>query len=264
MGHVRALIPAAGYGRRMEELTGGRPKELLTLGPLTLIEHCLRMTIDSGITDAAIVVRRGKEEIVSVLEKYLMRCGRSHEFKLTVLYQNEPKGVADAMSIASDFAGDSPLAVLMPDQILLDGPPALRQMIELFDVVQENVIGAVPFSRERASQFGAVGLMQLERDWKGNPRATSFSPKRRGVLAGQADAGMVKGLIGVIYLPDWKNRINTVSPNDSGELDDTDLVIDLVREKRMYVAVLKGVGFDVGIPSGLSAARTRLEKTGKQ
>ncbi|MFH1136869.1 MAG: sugar phosphate nucleotidyltransferase [Pseudomonadota bacterium] len=262
MMKVRALIPAAGYGQRMAGVTGGRPKELLYLGPLTMIEHCLEMTLASGIREVGVVVRPGKEEIIAVLEKYLARRAGDVKPTVTFLFQDHPRGVADAMRLAASFAGDAPLAVLMPDQILLNGPPALAQMLQIFNLVRENTIGAISISPERAALFGAVGLMGLEpAEGKNRPRrVVSFSPKTPGALAGDCVAGQVKGLIGVIYVPGWRDRLGHIIPNREGELDDTDLVMGLVREGKLFAALLIGLGFDLGLPAGLAAARSAWDQ----
>ncbi|MEW5722668.1 MAG: sugar phosphate nucleotidyltransferase [Thermodesulfobacteriota bacterium] len=252
---VKALIPAAGRGRRLADISGGSHKELLRLGPLTLIEHCLRMVLASGVTEVAVVVRPGKEEVLRVVEEYWSREGPDFG-ELVFLEQDPPRGVAEAMLLAADFAGTDPLAVVMPDNLLVGGPPALGQMIEGLARTGENLIGVIPLPPWRAGLFGNVGLITLAPARPGDlPRVATFTQKAPGVLKLSGEGPFYKGMIGVIYRPGWATRAKALAPNHEGEYDDADLLSDLAREGRLAARVLKGQGFDLGQPRGLAAAR---------
>lgn len=252
---VKVLIPAAGWGKRLAGQSGGRPKELLRIGPRTMIEHCLDMVLASGLTQVGVVLRPGKEEVRRVLEDLWARRG-PESGRLVFFSQDPPRGVAQAMDLAADFAGDDPLAVVMPDNLLLGGPPALAQLLAGFAQTQGPTIGAIPLAPERAGLFGNVGFMTLEPALKEAPaRVRSFSPKKPGLLARPGPGLFFKGHTGVIYLPSWPERLGRLRPNLEGELDDTDLVQGLVREGRLWAVRLKGTGFDLGHPAGLAAAR---------
>lgn len=255
---VKALIPAAGRGKRLALLTGGRPKELLRIGPLTMIEHSLEMILDSGITEVGVVIGPGKEEIRRVLEEFWDSRGPAGG-RLVFLVQDPPRGVAGAMQLAAHFAGDDPLAVVMPDNLLLKGPPALGQILEGFIKTEKDTIGVINLVPDRAGLFGNVGLITLGPARPGAPALVrSFSPKGPGVLKAAGTGPLFKGFTGVVYLPDWPGRIDGLAPNHEGELDDTDLVLGLVRESRLWAARMTGLGFDVGHPEGLAAARAAI------
>ena len=220
-----------------------------------MIEHAVGMTLDSGVTDIGLVIRPGKEEVARRAQSYL--ASRSAPgVNLEIIYQDPPRGVADAMALAADFAGNSPLAVIMPDNILIAEKPSLAQIIDIFHQAEDNVIGAIPMTPERAGLFGNVGLMTLEDAPENRPsRVISFSPKRGGTLDLPPAGHYYKGLTAVIFLPGWAEKIAGLSPNHEGEIDDTDLVLDLATRGRLWAARLKGQGFDLGRPEGLAAAR---------
>lgn len=52
---MQAIIMAAGYGRRLEQITNGKPKSYLTINGETLIERQLRLIRRIGIKDIIIV-----------------------------------------------------------------------------------------------------------------------------------------------------------------------------------------------------------------
>ena len=255
---VRALIPAAGRGTRLAGRHGGRPKELIRIGALTMIEHSLGMVLESGVLEVAVVIRPGKEAIRSVLEKFWAEKAPAAGV-LQFYYQEYPRGVADAMRLAADFAADHALAVIMPDHVLLNGPPALAQMLEGFRFIRNNVIGVIPFPVSRSDQFGNVGRITLHQAPSGQPAPVhSLSPKGRGSLDPPGPGEYYKGMTGVIYLPGWPERIAGLSPNFQGELDDTDLVQELVAEGALYAVRLEGTGYDVGNPAGMGAILRNL------
>ena len=64
-----AVIPAVGYGSRMEPLTMAIPKEMFPLGHLPIIEHIIIELVSSGVKRICIVIRKGKEVIKEYLEK---------------------------------------------------------------------------------------------------------------------------------------------------------------------------------------------------
>ncbi len=257
---IKALIPAAGRGKRLADLIGHGHKELLRIGPLSMIEHCLGMILASGIDRAGVVTRPDKEDLRRVLESFWNRQGPTTG-SLTFFTQDPPRGVADAMRLAADFAGDDPLAVIMPDNILLGSEPALAQMLAGYRAAGSNIIGAIPYSPDMAERFGNVGLMSLDSASHGAPaRVRSFSPKGPGLLDANAPGPLYKGLFGVIYRPGWAAMIERISPNFQGELDDTDLVKEFIENSELRAVVLTGQGFDLGIPAGLRAAREAWQK----
>ncbi|MBU2552433.1 MAG: NTP transferase domain-containing protein [Proteobacteria bacterium] len=257
-GNVKALIPAAGRGTRLAGLSGGGSKELIRLGPRTMIEHCLSMVLDSGVSEVAVVISHGKEAVRRAVEGLWAARGPASG-RLEFLYQHRPLGVAEAMRLGVRFGGDDPLAVVMPDNLLLGGPPALGRMIAVYRLVRSEVIGVIELDAAAARLFGNVGLIELEPHAPVVPlRVLSLSPKGAGRLRPRGNGLFYKGFIGVIYLPGWPERIDGLVPNFQGELDDTDLVQALIRESRLWAAPLEGRGFDVGNPDGLEAARAAL------
>jgi len=253
---VKALIPAAGRGKRLARLSGGRPKELIEVGPWSMIEHCLAMVLDSGVKEVGLVIRPGKEEI----RERLQRLSSGHPAgpaRLVFIDQNPPRGVAEAMLLAADFAGEDPLAVIMPDNLLLGGKPALAQMLAGFGQVNQPTTGLIRLEGEKARLFGNVGRVDLEGPaWPGRPvRVKSLSPKGLGHLSVQGPGPFYKGFQGTIYTPDWVETARHLQPNLEGELDDTDIVLEMIRQGRLWAVLLEGPGFDLGNPLGLDAAR---------
>jgi UTP--glucose-1-phosphate uridylyltransferase len=132
----KAVIPAAGLGRRMSSLTGGAPKEMLPLAGRPIIHHVVQEAIDAGIVEICIVIHKSKQEIrryfesnnleaceaERVVEKLRSRCN------IVFAYQAEPRGLGDAILCAKAFVGDERFALLIPDQLLIARAGAILQL----------------------------------------------------------------------------------------------------------------------------------------
>jgi UTP--glucose-1-phosphate uridylyltransferase len=132
----KAVIPAAGLGRRMSSLTGGAPKEMLPLAGRPIIHHVVQEAIDAGLVEICIVIHKNKEEIRRyfesddaeacearrAVEKLRSRC------KIVFAYQAERRGLGDAILCAKAFVGDERFALLIPDQLFIGRAGAIPQL----------------------------------------------------------------------------------------------------------------------------------------
>ncbi len=121
----KAVIPAAGLGRRMLSLTGGAPKEMLPLAGRPIIHHVVQEAIDAGIAEICIVIHKRKQEIRRYFENDNPEACETHravaklrsKCKIVFAYQAEPRGVGDAILCAKEFVGHERFALLIPDQL---------------------------------------------------------------------------------------------------------------------------------------------------
>lgn len=139
---LKAVIPAAGFGSRMLPITMSVPKEMLPVARKPAIQHLVEEAVQSGVREICIVIREGKEIIrdyftlrqpearrkqgertVEELEALIASC------ELTFLYQQEPRGIGDALLLAKEFVGDEPFLMMVPDQLMLAREPATAQLL---------------------------------------------------------------------------------------------------------------------------------------
>lgn len=60
---MKALVFAAGKGTRLRELTAARPKALVEVGGVALLEHVLRRLVAAGVTEAILNLHHCGEQI---------------------------------------------------------------------------------------------------------------------------------------------------------------------------------------------------------
>lgn len=107
----KAMILAAGHGRRLRPLTASCPKPLLPVGGKRLIEYHLERLVDLGIREVVINVSYLAEQVVATLgngSKYGVQISYSHE-------TNGPLGALGGICKALPLLGGDPFLLLSAD-----------------------------------------------------------------------------------------------------------------------------------------------------
>src|SRR6187200_2729600 len=152
----KAVFPVAGLGTRFLPATKAQPKEMLPLVDKPIIQYGVEEAVRSGIDNIILVTGRGKNAIedhfdVSVeLESFLAARGKrdqldevrkiSNLINFAYVRQGEPLGLGHAVLVTRALVGDEPFAVILGDDVIDANPPALRQMIDVFNEVQGPVL----------------------------------------------------------------------------------------------------------------------------
>jgi len=107
---VKAMILAAGFGKRMRPLTDTTPKPLLSVGGKPLIVYHLERLRELGIGDVVINLAYLGDQIVSAL-------GDGSRWGLTIHYsfEDEPLETGGAILQALPLLGDSPFLLVNGD-----------------------------------------------------------------------------------------------------------------------------------------------------
>ena len=108
----KAMILAAGFGKRIYPLTLKNPKPLLKIGNETLLSNALKFLELFGIKQAVINVHYLREQIVEYLDK--------SQFNLTINIVNEKDKILDTgggVLNAIQHFSDEPFLIINPDTI---------------------------------------------------------------------------------------------------------------------------------------------------
>jgi UTP--glucose-1-phosphate uridylyltransferase len=253
---AKAVVPAAGLGTRMRSLAGDRPKELLEVGGKPLIAHAVEGLAASGICEIAVVVSPAKEEIRRFLLGTYPK-GVAEVCRFAFVGQPRPLGVADAVSLCREFIGGEPFALIMPDNVLLEGAPAISQILPHFLRCGLDTIGAIRLDAAQVRSFGNVGFLNVhpvpgetERVF----RVLQYSDKSRDPVGLRSVPSMLKGFGCGVYLPHFFDLIEEWRPRLAGEVDEVPVLQTLARQGSLLAVELVGTGFDAGNPDGFQAA----------
>src|SRR3982751_203908 len=170
----KAVFPAAGLGTRFLPATKAQPKEMLPLVDKPIIQYGVEEALASGIANIILVTGRGKNAIedhfdVSVeLEAFLEARGKrdqlaevrkiSNMINFAYVRQGEALGLGHAVLVAKELVGNEPFAVILADDVIDADPPAVRQLIDVFERVDGPVLAVERVPREDISSYGVIAF----------------------------------------------------------------------------------------------------------
>ena len=263
----KAVFPAAGLGTRFLPATKASPKEMLPLVDKPLIQYAVEESVASGIESILIVTGRDKTaiedhfDISFELERMLKDRGKSDMFdlvrgvsdlaKITYTRQKEALGLGHAIYQAKDFAGEEAFAVLLADDIVDSNVPALKQMIDVYERFDAPVIATMQVEGEAISRFGVIAGEEVE---PGLYRVSDMVEK-----PAYKDAPSDLAIIGrYILTPDIFGAIESTTPGAGGEIQITDAMRSLLRNRPFYALKLEGNRHDAGDKLGFLIATVEL------
>ena len=262
----KAVFPAAGLGTRFLPATKAQPKEMLVLVDKPVIQYGVEEAARSGVSNIIIVTGRGKNAIedhfdVNIeLESFLEQRGKTAQLEeirkittaINVSYvrQGEPLGLGHAVLVTKNLVGDEPFAVILGDDVIDATPPALRQMIDVYERVGGPVLAVERVSPEDVSSYGIVAVDESETLGRGVFRVKDLVEKPR-----RQDAPSNLAIIGrYILTPDIFPALEATSRDGTGEIQLTNGLRRLLRERPVYVYEIDGVRHDTGNKLGFLKA----------
>lgn len=263
----KAVFPAAGLGTRFLPATKALPKEMLVLVDKPVIQYAVEEAARSGIESVVLVTSRGKGVIedhfdaAPELEAALADQGKTDALdevrgisrlaSVIVVRQAEPLGLGHAVLVTQPVIGDEPFAVILSDDVMDADPPALKQMIDVFDRVQGPVIAVERVPDERVSSYGIVALDEADTSFgRGVHRIRDMveKPPRE-----QAPSNL--GIIGrYILTPDLFPHLEATGRDSGGEIQLTNALRALLRQRPLYAYEVDGVRHDTGHKLGFLKA----------
>ena len=259
----KAVFPAAGLGTRFLPATKASPKEMLPLVDKPLIQYVIEEAVASGVESVIIVTGRGKAAIedhfdVSFeLEKLLEARGKQAELKamraisemarVSYVRQQEALGLGHAVLQARDLVGDEPFAVMLSDDIIDSETPALQQLLNVYEKYEAPVIGTMQVAGEAISRFGVIDGEEVEEGvYKINDMVEKPS---------FADAPSDLAIIGrYVLTPDIFAELDKTRPGAIGEIQITDAMRSLLKQRPFYAVRFEGKRYDAGDKLGFLIA----------
>jgi MurNAc alpha-1-phosphate uridylyltransferase len=231
---TRAMVMAAGYGKRMHPITETRPKPLVEVCGRALIDHVLDRLAEAGIESVVVNAHYLGEQIERHLAgRGVPRCQISREETLL----ETGGGVVNALPLL----GDEPFYVLNADIFWFDGAiPALERLARAWN--GETMDSLLLLQRT---------VSALSYDGVGDYYADSAGALTR--RQGSEVAPFLYAGVELIHPRALKGR--AVEPFSRNRVWD-----DLQEQHRLFGLVHDGLWFHVGSPDDLEAAETYLDE----
>jgi UTP--glucose-1-phosphate uridylyltransferase len=262
----KAVFPVAGLGTRVLPATKAMPKEMLTIVDKPLIQYVFDEAKEAGIEHFVFVTGRNKTAIedhfdrMYELDATLAARGKKTEIEILARDQPEagavsftrqqaPLGLGHAVWCARDIVGDEPFAVVLPDELVLNAPGCLAQMIAAASKLPEksNVLAVQEVPADQTHQYGICGVGprdgkifevdgMVEKPAKGTA-PSNFSITGRYILQ-----------------PEIFKILATQERGAGGEIQLTDAMIGLSKTQKFYGVDFDGERHDCGSKSGFLKA----------
>lgn len=244
---MKALMMAAGYGTRLYPITRNTPKPLLEVGDQPMIDHIVRKVEQVDRVDELLVVTNDK--FYGRFQEW--RNNRDFPWPVTVLNDGSTED-GEKRGAVGDINFTVNQARLHDDLLVLAGDNlfdfSLKDLVETFDRVNNNVIGVLRFGDEsKLSQYGIVETDKTH-------RIVDFQEKPEDPPSNLVAMGM--------YLfPEEKLSLIDQYLEEGGNPDEPGWYITwLVENHTVYAHPFEGTWFDIGDKDSLEQADQFLQE----
>ena len=256
----KAVIPVAGLGTRFLPATKAIPKEMLTVVDRPTIQYIVEEAVASGIDQVIFITSVGKSAIENhfdydfhldcvLKEKKKIALGEelnniSNLIDIVSIRQKKPLGLGHAIWTARHVVGDEPFMVMLGDDLVLSKTPCAKQMLDLFDEVQESIVAVQRVPEDQTYQYGIVEGEPIVRERTHRVKRMIEKP-----APGTTDSDMA--IIGrYILMPDIFDLLEKTTPGHGGEIQLTDALQALGKKRDMYAYEFNGTRYDAGDKMG--------------
>jgi UTP--glucose-1-phosphate uridylyltransferase len=269
-GLRKVVFPVAGLGTRFLPATKVVAKEMLPVLDRPLIQYAVDEAVDAGADTLIFVTNRYKHSIADYFDtayELELKLEQSGKKELLALVQNvvprhvrcvfvtqaQALGLGHAVLCARPVIGDEPFGVILPDDLIVNGPVsggapgALRQMAEFAAAHNAGAIAVEEVAREHTDRYGIVDATPIDAR-AALVRHVVEKPKPEVAPSNLAIVGRYV-LPGRIF-----DLLETTEPGAGGEIQLTDAIAALLAEQKVYAYRFDGTRFDCGNKAGLVRA----------
>lgn len=247
----KAVIPIAGMGTRFLPVTKSVAKEMLPIVDKPTLQYIVEECVESGIEEILFITSPYKKNVEDhfdqsfELENRLLKSGKIEQLemirniskmcKIYYIRQGEPLGSGHAISLAKSFVGDEDFAVLYGDDLMKYEIPVLKQLIDMYEKYDANIIGVQEVDKKLVYKYGII-------EFDENKKIKSIVEKPRIEDAPSNLAGLGRYIVKNEIFDELKN----LTKGANGEYQFTDAMLNLMKKQDFYACRFKGTYYDIG------------------
>lgn len=260
----KAIITAAGLGTRVLPASKAIPKEMLPIVDKPAIQYIVEEIVKAGINDILIITSRGKTVMedhfdrAPELEQRLAASGKDQMLQsvidvanlanITYIRQKETKGLGHAVLCAKTFADGEPVAVCYGDDVIMGEDPAIGQLCRAYEEFGLGVAGIKKVSGKDIHKYSSLAAAPIKDNLF---KVTDMVEK-------PATPDKVLSLYSIlgrcVLPPEIFDVLEKTAPGAGGEIQLTDAMRKLAREKSMIGVDFTGKRYDMGSKLGIMQA----------
>ena len=230
---MKAVILAAGKGKRLNPITSTIPKPMIPVGGKPLLELAILSLKKVGITEILLIVGYREE----IIRNYFGNGNDKFNVKIDYISQDKHLGTAHAVGFAEEFVGKDTFLLMYGD--LLTDPTVYKEVIENFKKNDNEGLISL-FEVNRPQEYGIISL-----DSDGYVEKITEKPLLESNLGNLANAGIF------IFDPQIFEAIKKTKLSIREEFEFTDSMRILINELKGKIKgyVIKDFFWsDIGLP----------------
>lgn len=231
---MKALLLAAGEGKRLRPLTSNTPKSLLFIAGKPFLAHTVESLVKCGVRDIFILIGWKSMKIRDYFGD-----GSQFGADITYIEQSSPKGTGDAVLCAEEYLDESFICI-NGDVIVSEND--VCGIINSFEKKKCSIMGIAEVSDP--ASYGSVS----EKDGI----LVDIKEKSNEPLSNRINAGIF------VFTKDIFKFIRSSKTSIRGELEITDAVCSMNKEMPVHTYNLSDNWMDIGTPQDLLDANILL------
>jgi UTP--glucose-1-phosphate uridylyltransferase len=241
----KAVILAAGLGKRFQPITRVIPKPMLPIGNKPTLDYIIKELIDSGIEQILIVVGHRKE----MIEEYYR--GRA---EIQFVAQNTSNGTAPAVLLAEDFVNGQAFALCLSDEIVESIIPCTKQLIDVFIEYNASMVTAIEETTvAKIHSYNSVNMGIIQGVQDNVARISSIVEKPQS-----SSPSLFTSIGRYIIAPEIFSLIRLLKVEETRELYLTEAFNLLLKDNTAYGLFFEGKRWDIGTKEGWIETNVRL------
>lgn len=267
----KVVIPVAGKGTRFLPITKTISKTLLPIIDIPVIQYLLEEASNAGIKDALIIIGYNQNDVINYFNTestYVKNLTKDYEeikyikklkqqIRVSYVFQEEAKGLGDAIKHAKAFADGDDFAVILGDDFVFSNGLKTYGIGSLCKYYAKKPNYYLGVKEVLLSETSKYGIVKPEKEITNNFKINDIIEKP------QDNPPSNMACVGRYIL---KNSIfhylDEIKPGYGGELQLTDAIALALQKEDVYATCFDGVRYDVGSKIGyveatISVARQR-------
>ena len=153
--------------------------------------------------------------------------------------QKKQLGLGHAVLCARELVRDEPFAIMVGDDLMFGGVPGVKQLIDVAMSEKMPVIGVMEVPQDKVSRYGIIDGQEISpgvyriNDMVEKPSCEK-APSRLAIVGRY------------VLTPNIFDYLEKVTPGHGGEIQLTDALQALAKDKGMLAVKMSGIRFDAG------------------
>lgn len=251
----KVVIPVAGWGTRSLPASKNIPKEMLPVFNKPVVQYVVEEAMRAGVEDVVFVTNRDKGVIEDhfdynlQLEGVLERSGKLEMLKtvrdvaemvnIMSVRQKRQLGLGHAVLCAREMVRGESFAVMVGDDLMFGDGAGLEQLVKVASERNMPTIGVMEVPADKVNRYGIATGDEIA------PGVYNITGMVEKPAVGTVDSRLA--IVGrYVLTPDIFDHLEQVKPGHGGEIQLTDALASLARERGMLAVKMGGIRFDAG------------------